>query len=155
MNVLGFKEALDHADLIRISDDPELDIRVATPAGIALLKIIAWNDRAIDIRPKDARDLIYICQTYESLPDVQDRIYSGSELEQYGYDQTLTASHVLGSDVAALSSVASKNLLGRLLNDEMENDMGQLLLESCLHPELEFSRHEALLQAFRQGYLDG
>lgn len=41
MNVLGFKEVLASADMVRISELPKLDIPVAAPEGMALLKTIA------------------------------------------------------------------------------------------------------------------
>ncbi len=45
MNILGFKEAYDTSLLIRIHDAPALEVRVPTVAGMALMKIISWNDR--------------------------------------------------------------------------------------------------------------
>lgn len=39
MNVIGFQEAYDTAEWVRIQDEPELDIPVATPAGMMLLKL--------------------------------------------------------------------------------------------------------------------
>ncbi len=50
MKVLGFQEACDNAEWVRIQENPELDVPVATPAGMSLLKIIAWTDRAGDLR---------------------------------------------------------------------------------------------------------
>jgi len=39
MNVLGFQEASKHSVMVRIQDEPPIDIPVATPQGMALLKI--------------------------------------------------------------------------------------------------------------------
>jgi len=67
MNVLGFQEACDNAEIVRIQDELAIDIPVATPAGIALLKIIAWTDRKNN-RKKDAKDLFYLLNTYDQIP---------------------------------------------------------------------------------------
>lgn len=39
MSVLGFAEALIHSDSIQIAEDPSLVVRVATPIGMAMLKL--------------------------------------------------------------------------------------------------------------------
>jgi len=41
MNVLGFDEAFDHSLTGRFRRDPNLDIRLVSPTGLAILKIIA------------------------------------------------------------------------------------------------------------------
>jgi predicted nucleotidyltransferase len=42
MSTIGFREALAFAPIYRLRDAPPLDIRVASAAGIAALKLIAW-----------------------------------------------------------------------------------------------------------------
>ncbi len=59
MNVLGFPEACDNSEIVRIHTDPAIDVPVATPAGMVLLKLIAWTDRSRDVRARDATDLRY------------------------------------------------------------------------------------------------
>jgi len=99
MNVLGFQEACDAAEWVRIQDEPELDVPVATPAGMALLKIIAWTDRASDLRKKDAMDIAYLLTTYEAIQEVIDALYDDDNthiMERYGWDITQAAAHLLG-----------------------------------------------------------
>lgn len=60
MSVLGFREALESAEQVRIRDEPALDVPVATPAGMMLLKLIAWTDRPADLQRKDAMDIAYL-----------------------------------------------------------------------------------------------
>ena len=43
MNVLGFEEAYDHALEVLLPDD--VRVRVVAPAGLLILKLIAWADR--------------------------------------------------------------------------------------------------------------
>ena len=60
MNVLGFEEALQNATSVIISKDPLLEIPVASPPGMALLKLVAWTDRDTEKKAKDARDFHYM-----------------------------------------------------------------------------------------------
>jgi predicted nucleotidyltransferase len=78
MNVLGFEDALNSAIEVCISENPELRIPIASAAGLALLKAIAWTDRSPDLRAKDAKDLLYLAHTYERLPFVD--VYADEEL---------------------------------------------------------------------------
>lgn len=61
LSVVGFEEAYEAAQSVRLRRNPPLEIQVATPAGLALLKIIAWGDRC---QNKDARDLAYLMSVY-------------------------------------------------------------------------------------------
>ena len=62
MNVLGFEDAYRNAQTVRLRAEPTLDIPFATPAGLAVLKIIAWHDRSPQ-GSKDAGDLAFSCVT--------------------------------------------------------------------------------------------
>ena len=67
MNVLGFKEACEHAEWVRVQSGPDIDIPVVTPVGMSLLKIISWTDRSADLRNKDAKDIAYLLANYEEI----------------------------------------------------------------------------------------
>ncbi|MEA2079708.1 MAG: nucleotidyl transferase AbiEii/AbiGii toxin family protein [Pseudomonadota bacterium] len=93
MNVLGFQEACDSAEWVRIQDKPAIDIPVANPIGLVLLKLIAWIDRAADVRRKDARDIGYLLSSYEKIPEVTGTLYEDTGImETYDWDLTLAAS---------------------------------------------------------------
>ena len=65
MDVAGFQEAHQSAIQVLIQQDPPIQIPVASPQGLALLKIIAWDDRDHDLRAKDAKDLAYLLESYQ------------------------------------------------------------------------------------------
>lgn len=139
---------------VRISKSPETIIPVANPAGMSLLKIIAWTDREPGRRRKDALDLAYLFETYERIPTITDRIYEGSELESYDYDNTLAGAHILGLHAAALAAPETKEYIrsffeGRLPGFSKE----KLVQEMCNRLELQLERNEGLLDAFCNGYL--
>jgi len=99
MNVLGFQEAYDYSTMIRISDEPVLDIRVATIPGIALLKLIAWDERYPD-RSKDAVDLYFFMEKYAEAGN-EDRLY-GDDLDvmkSEGFDPEQAGIRILGRDM--------------------------------------------------------
>lgn len=75
MSVLGFQEAMDHALRVRVSTSPLIEVSVASPAGIALLKLVSSSERPLDVRQKDAQDLEYLMGQYEVIPEVIDRLY--------------------------------------------------------------------------------
>ncbi|ELJ8507245.1 nucleotidyl transferase AbiEii/AbiGii toxin family protein [Vibrio cholerae] len=92
MNVLGFQEALDSSWQVLVQDDPELVLPVCAPAGIALLKLIAWLDRESDKRKKDA-------------------LYDDGFMEAQEYDELRASACKLGADIAAIASGPAKTFL--------------------------------------------
>ena len=105
MNVSGFQEALEHSNLIRIDRESDSFIPVATPVGLALMKLIAWLDRDKMLRKKDALDLKYLFESYEKLPDNQKRVFDDTELlEKYDVDIALIGAYLLGKDTNLIAS---------------------------------------------------
>lgn len=70
MSTLGFREAYEHSIEVRLAKD--LVVRVASLAGLALLKIIAWSERRFE---RDAQDLGLIMRHYLDAGN-QDRLYT-------------------------------------------------------------------------------
>ena len=70
MTTVGFREAYDNSIDVRISDD--LTVKVASLAGLALMKITAWDDRRFE---RDAQDLGLILKDYLDARN-QDRVFS-------------------------------------------------------------------------------
>jgi predicted nucleotidyltransferase len=59
MDLTGFEDAFRCSHLVRINTKPLLEIRVASLAGLAILKFSAWRDRDVG-RDRDAIDLFLI-----------------------------------------------------------------------------------------------
>ena len=59
MSTVGFREAYDTSISIRIRAKPPLHIKFVSLPGLALLKIISWNDNPVR-RDRDAHDLLLI-----------------------------------------------------------------------------------------------
>jgi predicted nucleotidyltransferase len=152
MSVLGFQEACAHAELVRIQNEPPIDIPVATPAGMAILKLIAWLDRDIELRGKDATDLAYLLENYEKLPVVSAYLYSDQQLmERYDWDLTLAGAHKLGADSVTMAGAASYALIAKFFKGEHDKLNTEKLLAEM--EQSRYERNEALLNACIEGFL--
>jgi predicted nucleotidyltransferase len=122
MNVLGFSEARENALLVVISEEPVVQVPVVSPAGMSILKLIAWTDRESFIRKKDATDFLYLLNEYEIIPSVQDEIYADDLLlDKYGGDLELSASYILGRHAGAITKQNTYKFLDKLFNEKISS----------------------------------
>jgi predicted nucleotidyltransferase len=155
MSVLGFQEVCANAEIVRIQEDPPVDIPVASPAGMTILKLIAWLDRVIELRGRDATDLAYLLANYEKLPQVSEHLYRDQKLmEQHGWDLTLASAHQLGADAGELAGSASYALIANFFKGEHDKlNTEKLLGEMGKSNTASYERHEALLNACIEGFI--
>ena len=154
MNVLGFKEACDNAERVRIQDEPILEVPVATPVGMSLLKIISWTDRAIELRNKDAKDIAYILSTYELIPEVKERLYASEEiLKTYSWDVKQAGACLLGRRARDIAKANTVKIIKALIQEALPGLHLDLLTEEmCTHIGNDFERNNQLLSAFINGF---
>lgn len=153
MSVLGFCEALDHAMTVRISDTPALDIAVASPAGISLLKLVAWLDREIEQRRKDALDLGYLIHTYTKIPVIFDAVYEQGFMEAQGWDEDKASAMKLGSEAGAMASPATREFLeNRLFTQPSVKERFARDMQSSSCPSLD--RCYDLLEIYAGAFLN-
>ncbi|WP_096087838.1 nucleotidyl transferase AbiEii/AbiGii toxin family protein [Agaribacterium haliotis] len=151
MLVQGFQEALDNAEAVIIQDKPLIEVPVATPAGMALLKLIAWQDREVEKRGKDAADFLYLCESYEKIPAVSDGLYKNESLmESYEWDLTLAAASQLGQDARAIAKALTASTISTLLNNKHETLAIGVFISEMAAPNV--GRAEELLEAFTKGF---
>jgi predicted nucleotidyltransferase len=156
MNVLGFQDAIANCELVRVQEQPIVDVPVATPSGISILKTIAWTDRSSDKRVKDAQDLVYLCDTYEKMPSVLDRVFQEENtaiLERFNYDSKLVGAHLLGVDASLICSMPASDYIQEFFESKLSLSLEQMIEESCVYAEHEFDRNESLIEAYRDGYM--
>ena len=118
MSVLGFEEAEQSALQVRISKDPEIVVKVASPAGMSVLKLISWLDRDSNKRKKDAADLRYLIKTYTNIPEILNAIYEEGQMEEQDFDIEKASAMKLGLDAARLASQETKEFLRKTLFDD-------------------------------------
>lgn len=123
MNIMGFGEAYDHAQLVRLKDEPKLDIRVVSPAGLALLKLIVWRTGNPQRKQKDATDLAFIISKYTDAGN-EKRLYSefSDILENYEFDAELAGAYLLGLDISKIGKRTTLNFVVETLSQETCND---------------------------------
>lgn len=152
MTVRGFAGAARDAVNIRVNG--ELDVSVASPAGLCALKLFAWEERHAQEIGRDAKDIAYLFRNIERwLPAeslFEDRLV---ELEDAEYDARLAALDILGQQVSFLLENGERVFLKELMENEVEQHTdGQLLrdLQRYLAPD-EPSRIADMLTAFLRG----
>jgi predicted nucleotidyltransferase len=120
MNVAGYADAWRAA--VEVEFAPGRSIRVASLAGLAVLKLIAWKDRGLE-DPKDAEDLQFLLQNYASAGNL-DRLYDAESalLESANYDQDLAGMALLGRDAATLAGPQTCEQCIALLDDTAMRD---------------------------------
>ena len=133
MHVAGFSEALQTALLVQVATG--LIIRVASLAGLALLKLFAWRDRGLE-DTRDATDLVTLCRHYAEAGNL-DRIYAEAlpALQAVDFDVELAGAWLLGKDTVATASPQTCVQLKALLSDartseRLVNDMAKALRSS-------------------------
>lgn len=145
MNVLGFTEALATALKVQISHSPKVVIPVASPAGICLLKLVAWIDREIDKRAKDAADIKYLLNTYQKIPEIFDALYDDDYMERQDWDEEHATAMKLGYDAG---SIASQDLANFLKNELLFHEVRKEQFVEEMTPRSSLYINEALMKRF-------
>lgn len=122
MNVLGFSEAFEHALAVQISEDPDIVIPVASPAGLCVLKLVSWLDRDVGLRTRDAIDFEYMVWSYTKIPEIRDAVYEEGQMEAQDWDQTKASAMKLGQDARKISSAATRKFLKESLFSQPDQE---------------------------------
>lgn len=106
-DITGFREVYDEAT-IEVTFENQYTFRVASLAGIVILKLIAWDDRP-EMRSDDIRDIAAIMNNYFEL---EEQIIYGQHIDLFEEEFSnlrMLAGRVLGREMAAI--VAKNELL--------------------------------------------
>jgi predicted nucleotidyltransferase len=158
MSMVGFEEAYEHSITVRVSSDPDLDIKMASLPGLAIMKLISWKEKYPD-RKRDAEDLLLIMNKYEEAGN-SERLYEEDLplLQEEGFDAKLAGTRLLGRDMAKISDPKTFLVIKEILDAETE-EMGRYKLVSDMMRETGMSDtrfDEILLQLekLRQGIIE-
>lgn len=149
MSVVGFEEAHLHSIVVQISESPDTLISVASPAGIVLLKLIAWLERDCDKKPKDAEDINYIISSYSKIPEISGALYEDGHMEALEWDESLASARKIAIDCAQIASPeAAQLLIEKLLySPEMLEQLSQQM------PGYGYSSPEEQLSEFAKSFI--
>ena len=152
MNLVGFKEVSTGAVFMKLPGGTR--VPVAPLAAIALLKLLAWDDRRRGpAGNKDAQDLVVIAKHYLDVRDPQLSIGDRANLvERHRYLDELAGAELLGSDMTEFGSGPVEKAVRQILAREIAAD-GPLGLAQV------FDRYEpldgiAFVAALHAGFFD-
>ncbi len=155
MSLFGFKEAYRNSITVRISSRPALHIQLPTLPGLALMKIISWDEK-YPTRGKDAADLLLIMQKYESAGNF-DRLYEEEPtmLQEESFDTKHAGIRLLGRDMAQIAEPGTLKIIRAILDQEVRTDTPYRLATDMLQAGFAFERRfeEVLrqIEKLRQG----
>ncbi len=158
MSMVGFEEAYEYSITIRLSSDPELDIKVASLPGLAIMKLISWKEKYPN-RKRDAEDLLLIMNKYEEAGN-SERLYEEDLplLQEERFDTKLAGTRLLGRDMAKISDSKTILMVKGILDAETE-ELSQYKLVTDMMRETSMSDtrfDEILLQLekLKQGFAE-
>lgn len=156
MSTLGLREAWQTSVRVRLAED--LEVAVASLAGLALLKLIAWDDRHYQ---RDAQDLGLLLSNYIDAGNAE-RLYGEQAehadlLDDPEFDYEHASARILGRDMAAIMRGESRSIIERIIAEET-NEVGQLRLATEMTSGARFRGETELalimLRQFWQGVKD-
>ena len=152
MSVMGFLEVYNYSTLVRLHNNPKLEVKIPTLPGLAILKLFAWKDNFPN-RSKDAEDLLFIMKNYENA-GISDKLY-GSELqllESEDFDNQIAGIVLLGKEISKICTNQTIEYLKRIMDEETsENSDYNLITDMLLLKRDDFSRILYLLKKLKDG----
>ena len=131
MSLRGFREAYENSITVKISSRPDLCIKLPTIAGLALMKLISWEERYPE-RKKDAEDLILIMNSCEEIS--MDRLYEQEPalLESEEFNLGHAAVRLLGRDMAKIADPDALKIIRQALEQELNPDAPYRLIQDMI-----------------------
>jgi predicted nucleotidyltransferase len=124
MRVTGFRECFQHAIQVKISDKPKLTVRVVSLAGLAILKLVSWDDNSAR-RQKDASDLVFIIRNYLDAGNLERLFEEAPDIVDSGeYDYEAGSARLLGRDISKIAYTSTINKLIEILKRESQGKRG-------------------------------
>jgi len=141
MSIAGFQECFQHAVSVKLNSNPELIVKMVSLAGLALLKLISWDDNP-ERRSKDAPDLLLIMRHYLDAGNL-DRLFDEESdiIEEDRYDYDLASARFLSRDIVNISSPAIKAKLIEILEREANSKQGHKIVIDVIQSD--FYRSES------------
>lgn len=153
--VLGFEEAFNNSDIVKIQSNPELLVNFATAESLVLLKIVSWEERYPE-RSRDAMDIALIIESYIEAGNTE-RLYNDeSDLVENNFDFALTGARLLGRDISSIFEKETLKYVVKILENETGVQNNYRLVEDMmkgkvLKEDKDFDYYLNLIQALKSG----
>lgn len=157
MRTTGFQEALDNSLDVVVSHDPECHAKVCTPAALATMKIVSWDDN-YPSRERDAEDLYYMLKEYVRAGN-ESRLYDSDSglFAASGYDYEQAGARMLGRDVGELATLNTRArlvaILGRETSEESQFRLVSDMTKGLFRVDTAEEKALRLLEEFKTGFL--
>lgn len=152
MSVVGFNEVYNHSTLVRMQNNPKLEVKISTLPGLAILKLFAWRDSFPD-RSKDAEDLLFIMKDYENA-GIFDKLYESELqlLESEDFDNQIAGIVLLGKEMNKICTDQTIEYLRKIIDEETSEDSDfNLVRDMLLYRTDDFNRILYLLNKLKEG----
>jgi predicted nucleotidyltransferase len=163
MDTVGFAESYRHSLNVKLARGPDLYIKFANQAGLALMKLISWDHRYPE-RSKDAKDLGLLMRSYIDAGN-EDRLFAEEAdlieilAESGGFDYRRASARLLGRDISAMADPETKERLIKILERETgERDRYRLvedMIELNVKAGSDFEENLVLIEELRAGIMEG
>lgn len=150
--MVGFEEAYEYSIDVRLSSDPELDIRVPTLPGLAIMKLISWEDGYPD-RTRDAKDLLFLMRKYDEAGN-SERLYGEEQdlLQEESFDTVNAGARLLGRDMVRMANPDTLSAVKDILKKETgEQSQYRLVPDMIRGTGEKFEKVLNLVEKLRQG----
>jgi len=139
MTTLGFEESYQDSLTVRLRSNPVLDVKSATLCGLALMKIISWNDRYPE-RDRDAQDLALLMRTYLDAGNAE-RLYreEADLVQNEDFDYVRAGARLLGRDIEAILQPKTAKTVLKILNRETGEQDRYRLVEDMMKGSAAFN----------------
>ncbi len=155
MSVIGFDEAYENTLIVRLRNDPVLDIRVVSLPGLVVLKLISWKDRSFG-KDRDASDLAHIIKNYYRAGN-EDRLYNENYDIMVELDHRIeeAGARLLGLDIAALIKPGTEEVLMGILEEETNGNSDHSLIinmtKGSMSYDEDFNKYKTLMNELKKG----
>jgi predicted nucleotidyltransferase len=156
MSIVGFKEAFENSIILRLNSDPELDIKVPTLPGLAVMKLISWKEKYPE-RSKDADDLLLIMHEYEHAGNF-DRLYTNEQdlLTEESFDNQNAGIRLLGRDMSMIMDKDTAKIVRSILEAET-HDSQKLIIDIIRERKMFDDKFETInlhFEKLKQGFIE-
>jgi len=152
MSVMGFNEVYNYSTLVRLQNNPTLEVKIPTLPGLAILKLFAWKDNFPN-RSKDAEGLLFIMKNYENA-GIFDKLYKSELqlLESEDFDNQVAGIVLLGKEMSKICTNQTIEYLRKIIDEETsENSNYNLIKDMLLTKRGDFNRILYLLKKLKEG----
>lgn len=158
MSVTGFRECFKHAVKVIITDKPILSIKVVTLAGLAILKLIAWDENSAR-RQKDASDLAFIIRNYLDAGNLERLFEDESDIVDSGdYEYEEGSARLLGRDISKIAHTSTITKLIKILKRDSQDKQGHRIAMDVLQSNRlageSYEKVSAIFDALLKGITD-